>query len=117
MELVKPRIEYKDSFIEAVKEFPADEKTYDFEKNLDISELENNFEKFIDSVNDREKGIDLPEGYVPDSIYFLVDKGEFIGRVAIRHKLTEKLLQIGGHIGYSIRPSKRIGNYQSSCDL
>ena len=37
--------------------------------------------------------------------------GEFIGRVSIRHALTEHLLAVGGLIGYDIRPSKRGQGY------
>jgi predicted acetyltransferase len=29
------------------------------------------------------------------------------GRVSIRHRLTDHLREIGGHIGYDIRPSAR----------
>jgi predicted acetyltransferase len=38
---------------------------------------------------------------------WLIDKDEFIGRVQIRHELTEYLEKYGGHIGYYIRPTKR----------
>lgn len=48
---------------------------------------------------------------MPASTRWLVDDGEFIGRVSVRHQLTEKLLQEGGHIGYGIRPSKRKMGY------
>ena len=33
--------------------------------------------------------------------------GEFLGNLAIRHSLTPYLLEQGGHIGYSVRPSRR----------
>jgi len=36
-----------------------------------------------------------------------------IGRVTLRHQLTEWLLKAGGHIGYDIRPSKRRIGYDS----
>src|SRR3989344_9200748 len=107
MELVKPSIEYKDSFIEGVKEFQAEGR----ELNINVAELINNFEKFIKTLKDAEKGVGLPEGYISHTKLWLVDKGEFIGSVDIRHKLTEKLLQEGGNIGYSIRPSKRGQGY------
>ncbi|SET18217.1 Acetyltransferase (GNAT) domain-containing protein [Oceanobacillus limi] len=34
-----------------------------------------------------------------------------LGVVNIRHRLTEFLLQAGGHIGYGIRPSERRKGY------
>ena len=35
------------------------------------------------------------------------DPGEVVGFIAIRHSLNEFLLEQGGHIGYSVRPSRR----------
>jgi len=48
-----------------------------------------------------------PEGYVPATTLWLTDGDEYLGRIAIRHRLTERLRQGGGHIGYDIRPSAR----------
>ena len=48
---------------------------------------------------------------MPQTTYWLIDNDEFIGRVSIRHTLTESLLKEGGHIGYDIRPSKRNMGY------
>jgi predicted acetyltransferase len=31
----------------------------------------------------------------------------YIGRIALRHRLTEHLLREGGHIGYDVRPPAR----------
>jgi predicted acetyltransferase len=41
----------------------------------------------------------------------LIDGHDFIGNVSVRHTLTAKLLQEGGHIGYDIRPAKRHMGY------
>lgn len=111
MELVQPSAEYKDSFIEAVKEFQADtefplQKGWYHERS--ISELEADFSSFVDKQLGQSRGEGLPAGYVPQTNYWLVDGKEFIGGIRIRHSLaTEHLKQIGGHIGYIIRPSKR----------
>ena len=54
------------------------------------------------------KGIDLPEGFVPHSTYWLVRGGrEIVGVSNLRHSLTPFLLREGGNIGYGIRPSAR----------
>lgn len=34
-------------------------------------------------------------------------RSEFLGRIAIRHRLTPKLRQFGGHIGYDVVPTAR----------
>lgn len=60
------------------------------------------FEQFENS----RKGIGLPEGYVPDTEFWLLDGNRIIGTGRIRHGLTKNLLKFGGHIGYAIRPSE-----------
>lgn len=50
----------------------------------------------------------LPAGIVPATQLWWVDGDEYLGRLAIRHSLTTPwLLEVGGHIGYAVRPSAR----------
>ena len=61
---------------------------------------------------ENSQGINLPEGYVPSTTYFLVNEQETIlGALNLRHCLSDTLLNYGGHIGYSIRPSARGQGY------
>lgn len=39
---------------------------------------------------------------------------EYLGRISIRHRLTTSLREIGGHIGYDIRPSARQRGYATA---
>lgn len=48
-----------------------------------------------------------PEGFVPATTLWWTDGRDFLGRLSIRHRLTEHLVERGGHIGYDIRPSAR----------
>jgi predicted acetyltransferase len=108
MKLVTPSIQYKDSFIKAVEEYQsidADDRKDIYE--LDVEELRSNFQSYIEKLLSESEGKNLPEGYVPQTTYWLINNNEFIGRVSIRHKLSEYLLKEGGHIGYDIRPAKR----------
>lgn len=114
MKLVLPSVEYKESFIEAVKEFQADQDythRNQWYRKQSIPELEADFEVFVERELSHARGENLREGYVPYSTFWLVGNGEFIGQVNIRHKLNDHLLKIGGHIGYDIRPSKRGKGY------
>ena len=54
-----------------------------------------------------------PPDKVPASTYLAVlqQTGELIGIIDIRHRLNEGLLKFGGHIGYSVRPSRRRQGY------
>jgi len=77
-----------------------------------ISKDPSNFKEMIQSLFDSEKGENLPENWVPDSTYWLVnEKNKILGAVNIRHRLNEKLFNCGGHIGYGIRPSERRKGY------
>jgi predicted acetyltransferase len=40
-----------------------------------------------------------------------MDREEYLARIAIRHRLTDRLRQAGGHIGYDVRPSARRRGY------
>jgi predicted acetyltransferase len=48
-----------------------------------------------------------PAGHVPCTTLWWVEGDEYLGRLAIRHRLTEWLLNLGGHIGYDVRPTAR----------
>ncbi|MCY7400999.1 MAG: GNAT family N-acetyltransferase [Nocardioides sp.] len=45
--------------------------------------------------------------YVPCTTLWWVDGEDYLGRLAIRHRLNDFLLEVGGHIGYDVRPSAR----------
>lgn len=48
-----------------------------------------------------------PAGWVPCTNLWWTDGNEYLGRLAIRHRLTPGLLEQGGHIGYDVRPTAR----------
>ena len=48
-----------------------------------------------------------PCGWVPHSTRWVVRDGELVGAISLRHVLTPELRAVGGHIGYSVRPSAR----------
>ncbi len=52
-------------------------------------------------------GYDLPAGWVPVTILAAEASGELIGIVSIRHCLNEHLAEVGGHVGYAVRPQFR----------
>ena len=46
-------------------------------------------------------------GLVSETIYWACEGSHVVGRIALRHTLTESLKEFGGHIGYEVRPSCR----------
>jgi predicted acetyltransferase len=70
------------------------------------------FQEMIRFLLDSEKGENLPKNRVPDTTFWLInDNKKVIGVVNIRHRLTKRLFNCGGHIGYGIRPSERQKGY------
>ncbi|WP_274651430.1 GNAT family N-acetyltransferase [Paenibacillus humicola] len=75
-----------------------------------ISREPDDFDAMVQFLHDQEREDHLP-GWVPSSTYWLAAGRRIVGAVNIRHRLTERLLQRGGHIGYGIRPSERRKGY------
>lgn len=105
--LVKPSVEYKDSYLEALREFHA-EKRYEF---LDVQDTGADFEQFVNDLNEGKRHLHLPFADwvepVPETVLWLVKDGEYIGAINIRHRLNWHLEKWGGHINFIIRPSMR----------
>jgi len=53
----------------------------------------------------------LPADIVHQTMLWFVEGDEWFGRLAIRHQLTPALYELGGHIGYAVRPSARRHGY------
>lgn len=108
-QLVTPSTRYKSSFLEAVGEYQAEKLPHYLP--LKISELEANFDLYINKIIQEARGDGLSEDQVPHTEYWLVDGDTYLGRVNLRHHLNDRLQQVGGHIGYDIRPSQRRKGY------
>lgn len=103
--LSDPTLHYRDSFLSGMREL-QEEGHYE---DLNYDDLETNLRYYIQGWKDRRHN--PRSGLVPESILWLIDDDRFVGRVSIRHHLNERLLQFGGHIGYEIRPTKRLMGY------
>jgi predicted acetyltransferase len=53
------------------------------------------------------EGINLPDGYVPETYFFLWNGDEIVGEFRIRHFLNDALREGAGHIGYGIKKELR----------
>ncbi|MET3558223.1 putative acetyltransferase [Streptococcus rupicaprae] len=61
---------------------------------------------------DAEMGLNIPEEFVPAVQFVSFDEaGRALGFLHLRLRLNDFLLEQGGHIGYSIRPSERGKGY------
>jgi len=55
-----------------------------------------------------------PAHHVPSTTLWWVEGEEYLGRIALRHRLTPGLLEVGGHIGYDVRASARRRGHASA---
>ena len=64
-------------------------------------------------IENENKGINMEEGRVPSTVFFLMNDGnKILGHISIRHNIDNAFLKLyGGHIGYGIRPSERNKGY------
>lgn len=107
--LEKPSLELENAYIDYITEWEeSGEEIVPFaskRNGLDYKELLYRWE-----VLSTDRAYD--HGFVPSSLYFLVDENNRIyGAIHIRRVLNESLLKNGGHIGYGIRPSERKKGY------
>lgn len=109
MELRRPILADKEAVLEMMAEFEQTQSAHDG----GFWDAENFvYEEWLKNNQDHEMGINLPEGWVPDIqlVAFSID-GQAVGFLNIRLRLNDYLLEEGGHIGYSIRPSERGKGY------
>ena len=109
MELRRPTLADKETVLEMMAEFekfqsPHDGGFWDTENFV--------YEDWLESNQNQEVGINLPEGWVPaiQLVAFARD-GQAVGFLNLRLRLSDYLLEVGGHIGDSIRPSERGKGY------
>jgi len=97
--LAKPNAQFRQSFLAAIKEFESE--------GMGVPDVPEDFDLYIEMVERKASGIGLPQGIVPNSVFWLVEDDEYLGTLSIRHYLNEGLTKFGGNIGYAIRPSQR----------
>ena len=109
LRLVAPTVDLKDEYLDMVEEWKkSGEEFTPWVLGLDASD----FPALVSTFEDFSKGVGVPEEFVESSTYWLVNKqSRVLGAVNIRHRLNEYLSNIGGHIGYGIRPSERRKGY------
>jgi predicted acetyltransferase len=112
-ELVLPTTTVRESFLEAMDEFVAEgaESTQTaawIEHHAPGWKDQDAFAAFAAAVRaDAAEDTPRPEWHVPCTTLWWVDGEDYLGRIAIRHRLNDFLLDVGGHIGYDVRPTRR----------
>lgn len=116
-ELIPPTTAVHASFLEAVTEFVAEGRGRPGDDSVlgdDIARYGARwhdpavFEEYVELTRAAARDdVPRPAGHVPSTTLWYVEGARFLGRLAIRHRLTPRLLEWGGLIGYDVRPSAR----------
>ena len=103
MKLIKPSTAYAQSLESALKEFIQ----HEVNGFWCIGGTPETINRYLENIQNMEEAKSTLLGEkVKASTFWLIDNNEFIGHVNVRHNIPGKLAEIGGHIGYAIRPSK-----------
>lgn len=111
MKLVLPSAKYKLSYLKLLNSA----RKYGDYKELGNAMLRDN-ESYYDLLNrlkDRRNGINIASRDVAATVYFIIDNGDIVGTIDLRHILNENYMKRLGHIAYYIKPKKRNKGYAS----
>ena len=72
---------------------------------------ETTYPKWLKEKADTANGINMPEGYVPCTTYWVMLNDKIIGLANIKHYLNDYLRKKGGHIGLSLAKEYRGKGY------
>nr|WP_314844626.1 GNAT family N-acetyltransferase [uncultured Microbacterium sp.] len=114
IELIRPTTDLFDTWAEAVAEFGdshIDGSGLQAPVTPDRATLDALIEK---STLLADTSAPLPGDSVHNDLYWIVDQGEVVGFLSFRHELNEWLREAGGHIGYSVRATRRRRGYASA---
>ncbi|MEQ4207851.1 GNAT family N-acetyltransferase [Actinopolymorpha sp. B9G3] len=116
-ELVAPTTRVHASFLQAMTEFHAEGRGRGSDNSMigretrayaATWETPEGFAAYVETlVAAAREDTPRPDGLVPATSLWWVDGSTYLGRLAIRHRLTPFLLEQGGHIGYDVRPTAR----------
>ena len=107
-ELRKLSINDGNDVYEMLQEMPKDENGFVNPVNsLSFDEYKLWLKRSIEMSN----AVELESWMVPQTTFWLFVEGVPVGHGEIRHYLTDKLKEDGGHVGYAIRPNQRGKGY------
>ena len=111
LELVFPTIEYKKQVEEYLQEF-LDNGESEIAGDGGLDKIKD-FDKWLKKIQNDLDIDTVEENRIQSTVYLTIRKSDkkIVGNLQIRHFLNEKLLNYGGHIGDSVRPSERRKGY------
>jgi predicted acetyltransferase len=118
-ELIEPTERLTASFAEAVDEFIAEGRGGPDDHSLLGQMIREHAGPTRDWIPaylalERRWRTEAPPNFVAMTTLWWVEGATYLGRISIRHYLNEPLREIGGHIGYDIRPSARLQGHATA---
>jgi len=112
LQLVSPSENLQSAFLA----FYADYQAHDLKNGEYYASCQDNFSAYVQRLTDESNGVNLREGYVPCSHFWLLNaEQQMLGVIRIRHHIDNAFLTLeAGHIGYDIAPSSRRKGYATS---
>jgi predicted acetyltransferase len=109
IELLAPTAGLEGAFHSLMAEDPNAAGASRFER------LGRDYAAFLRALDEEARGVELLPGLVPQNVYWLVRRDAsgpvIVGASRLRHTLNATLEDVGGHIGYDVRPSERRRGY------
>lgn len=102
--LVKPSVEFKETYLAGLIEFQSEGLPWVMD--IDAKKLDMDFKSFVETENSKMT-LWTKDNPVKQTELWAISGKDYVGRIAIRHKLNDDLKIMGGHIGYDTRPSYR----------
>jgi predicted acetyltransferase len=110
--LMLPGVEMRASFVEAMGELQAEGRGQEHDNSMVGREIRDGrwrtpegFEAFAGDL--RAEAVTAPSGFVRHTTWWWCEGTTYLGRIDVRHELTDRLRENGGHIGYDVRPTAR----------
>lgn len=107
LRLILPRVAYRDQFLDMVREFHEAGDDWPHGAYREDRRAMEDFSRYVREVEEHARGVNVPEGLVPNTTFWLMAGERMVGTLSLRHTLNEYLAYEGGHIGFCIRPSER----------
>ena len=105
MKLVNPTNKYKESYLNLVK---AAKEIGDISEMEMLTEMVKVLNQWL---KDRSQGKNIAKLDVPSSMKWIIENGEVVGTIDLRHLLNKSYFERLGHVAYYIHPQKRNRGY------